>query len=58
MAKYSVIITDPNRNHGVGPVEIEAPTADAAVERFLADERRTLEQFAEVGLTAVVVLPV
>lgn len=55
MAKYSVIITDPTRDHGIGPVEIEAATADAAVEQFLADEQRTLEQLAEVGLTAVVV---
>lgn len=55
MTRYSVIITDPNRNHGLGPVDVEAADPDAAVEIVLADEGRTREQFAAVGLTAIIV---
>lgn len=55
MTRFSVIITDPNRNHGIGPVEVEAEDADAAVEIVLADEGRSRAQLAAEGLSAIIV---
>ena len=55
MTHFIVIITDPNRNHGLGPVDVEATDADAAIERVLADENRTRAQLAEIGLSAIIV---
>ena len=51
MAKFNVTITDPDHTNGLGPVLIEAATAEAAVEQLAALEGRTLAQLAEVGLT-------
>lgn len=55
MTRFIVIITDPNRNHGLGPVEVEATDPDAAIGRVLAEENRTRAQLADVGLTAIIV---